>query len=172
MFSAIQSHFQKIDNSKLFQAFVIVVIVVSAISVGAHTHILPTWMEGLLLLLDKGITIFFAIEIIIIFEFGVEKYYENKLWLYLFHKIKNLKSARKLRFAVSKFSNILFSNIRFFGARQRGKKVLRTPSFPSGRAPQVSKSRMMEFEWCIQTLFIHESSIAVIDDEWPMARGL
>jgi voltage-gated sodium channel len=67
MLSAMQSHFQKIDDSKLFQTFVIVIIVVSALSVGAHTHTLPTWMENVLLLLDKGITVFFAIEIIIRF---------------------------------------------------------------------------------------------------------
>lgn len=62
-----QSQFKRIDSSKTFQAFVIAVIVVSALSVGAHTYALPVWMENLLLLLDKGITVFFAIEIAIRF---------------------------------------------------------------------------------------------------------
>jgi voltage-gated sodium channel len=67
MFTAMQSQFQRIDDSKAFQAFVIFVIVVSALSVGAHTYALPVWMENLLLLLDKGITVFFAVEIAIRF---------------------------------------------------------------------------------------------------------
>ncbi|MEI4548369.1 ion transporter [Pseudoalteromonas spongiae] len=67
MFTAMQSQFQRIDDSKGFQAFVIFVIVVSALSVGAHTYALPVWMENLLLLLDKGITVFFAVEIAIRF---------------------------------------------------------------------------------------------------------
>ena len=62
-----QSQFQRIDNSKAFQAFVFFVIVVSALSVGAHTYALPLWMENVLLLLDQGITVFFAVEITIRF---------------------------------------------------------------------------------------------------------
>ncbi len=62
---AIQAKLRVVDNSKLFQAFVIIVIVVSALSIGAHTYDLPSWMESSLHVLDMGITVFFAIEIII-----------------------------------------------------------------------------------------------------------
>ncbi|WP_428847813.1 ion transporter [Shewanella abyssi] len=65
--SILQSKLKLIDNSKVFQGFVIFVILVSALSIGAHTYHLPNWMEKGLLLLDIGITVFFAIEIIIRF---------------------------------------------------------------------------------------------------------
>ena len=65
MFQSLQLLFQRIDNSKLFQSFVIFVIVVSAISVGAHTYALPVWLENVLLILDRAITLFFLVEIII-----------------------------------------------------------------------------------------------------------
>ncbi|PKG57031.1 cation transporter [Shewanella sp. Choline-02u-19] len=65
--SVLQSKLKLIDNSKAFQGFVIFVILVSALSIGAHTYHLPNWMEKGLLLLDIGITVFFAIEIIIRF---------------------------------------------------------------------------------------------------------
>lgn len=65
--SALQSKLKLIDNSKVFQGFVIFVIIVSALSIGAHTYHLPGWMEKSLVLLDLGITVFFAIEIVIRF---------------------------------------------------------------------------------------------------------
>lgn len=65
--SVLQSKLKLIDNSKVFQGFVIFVIIVSALSIGAHTYHLPNWMEKGLLLLDIGITVFFAIEISIRF---------------------------------------------------------------------------------------------------------
>ncbi|PKG76706.1 cation transporter [Shewanella sp. GutCb] len=65
--SVLQSKLKLIDNSKAFQGFVIFVILVSALSIGAHTYHLPNWMEKGLLLLDIGITVFFAIEIVIRF---------------------------------------------------------------------------------------------------------
>ncbi len=67
MLTALHAQFKRIDNSKAFQSFVILVIVVSALSVGAHTYALPEWMENGLLLMDRGITVFFAIEIAIRF---------------------------------------------------------------------------------------------------------
>lgn len=67
MLMALQAQFKRVDNSKAFQSFVIFVIVVSALSVGAHTYALPEWMEDTLLLLDRGITVFFAVEIVIRF---------------------------------------------------------------------------------------------------------
>ncbi|WOT05895.1 ion transporter [Shewanella youngdeokensis] len=65
--SGLQSKLKLIDNSKVFQGFVIFVIIVSALSIGAHTYHLPSWMEQGLLLLDLGISVFFAVEIAIRF---------------------------------------------------------------------------------------------------------
>ncbi|MCL1092756.1 ion transporter [Shewanella kaireitica] len=77
--SALQSKLKLIDNSKAFQGFVIFVIIVSALSIGAHTYHLPTWMEKSLVLLDLGITVFFAIEIVIRFlaSDGPKRFFSN-----------------------------------------------------------------------------------------------
>lgn len=56
--SGIQEKLKVIDSSKMFQGFVIFVIIVSALSIGAHTYHLPSWMEQGLSLLDIGITVF------------------------------------------------------------------------------------------------------------------
>ena len=77
--SGLQSKLKLIDNSKAFQGFVIFVIIVSALSIGAHTYHLPTWMERSLVVLDVGITVFFAIEIVIRFlaSDGPKKFFSN-----------------------------------------------------------------------------------------------
>ncbi|WP_394389009.1 ion transporter [Shewanella woodyi] len=77
--SGLQSKLKLIDNSKAFQGFVIFVIIVSALSIGAHTYHLPTWMEQSLVVLDVGITVFFAIEIVIRFlaSDGPKKFFSN-----------------------------------------------------------------------------------------------
>ncbi|MCL1137780.1 ion transporter [Shewanella pneumatophori] len=77
--SGLQSKLKKIDNSKFFQGFIIFVIVVSALSIGAHTYHLPSWMESSLALLDIGITVFFAIEIVIRFlaSDGPKRFFSN-----------------------------------------------------------------------------------------------
>lgn len=77
--SALQSKLKLIDNSKAFQGFVIFVIIVSALSIGAHTYHLPGWMEKSLVLLDLGITVFFAIEIVIRFlaSDGPKRFFSN-----------------------------------------------------------------------------------------------
>lgn len=77
--SALQSKLKLIDNSKVFQGFVIFVIIVSALSIGAHTYHLPIWMEKSLVLLDLGITVFFAIEIVIRFlaSDGPKRFFSN-----------------------------------------------------------------------------------------------
>ncbi|ROS05355.1 voltage-gated sodium channel [Sinobacterium caligoides] len=64
-FSRLQSTLKHIDDSKLFQAFVIGVIIISALSIGAHTYHLAGWLEQGLHILDVGITIFFTIELTI-----------------------------------------------------------------------------------------------------------
>ncbi|QIR15659.1 ion transporter [Shewanella aestuarii] len=63
--SELLSLFKRVDRSKTFQGFVIFVIVVSALSIGAHTYHLPAWLEQSLLVLDVAITVFFSIELII-----------------------------------------------------------------------------------------------------------
>ncbi|NKF51220.1 ion transporter [Shewanella sp. WXL01] len=56
---------KRIDQSKIFQGFVIFVIVVSALSIGAHTYQLPLWLEKSLYILDFAITGFFLFELVI-----------------------------------------------------------------------------------------------------------
>ncbi len=67
MLPQLQKQFQRIDKSKLFQSFVIAVIVVSALTVGAHTYSLPPTVEIVLNWMDIGITAFFLIELVIRF---------------------------------------------------------------------------------------------------------
>lgn len=58
---------RKIDNSKLFQGVVIAVILLSALLIGAKTHDLSPNAIAVLVLLDIGVTVFFAVEICIRF---------------------------------------------------------------------------------------------------------
>lgn len=63
--SLLQNQLKRIDSSKLFQGLVISVIIISALLIGAKTHDLPKQVITVLALLDMGITIFFAVEIVI-----------------------------------------------------------------------------------------------------------
>lgn len=63
--SLFQNLLKRIDSSKMFQGLVISVIIISALLIGAKTHDLPTQVITVLALLDMGITIFFAVEIVI-----------------------------------------------------------------------------------------------------------
>ncbi|WP_394130524.1 ion transporter [Shewanella maritima] len=63
--ASIYSKLKKVDQSKAFQGFVIFVIIVSALSIGAHTYHLPGWLEKSLNVLDVAITAFFLFELII-----------------------------------------------------------------------------------------------------------
>ncbi|MCL1066039.1 ion transporter [Shewanella olleyana] len=63
--SAVLNTLKKVDQSKTFQGFVIFVIIVSALSIGAHTYQLPPLLENSLYVLDIAITAFFLIELII-----------------------------------------------------------------------------------------------------------
>lgn len=67
MMTQLQALFQRIDKSKIFQSFVIAVIIVSALTVGAHTYSLHPTVELALNWMDIGITAFFLIELIIRF---------------------------------------------------------------------------------------------------------
>ena len=63
--SLFQNQLKRIDSSKMFQGLVISVIIISALLIGAKTHDLPSQVITVLALLDMGITIFFAVEIVI-----------------------------------------------------------------------------------------------------------
>lgn len=65
MLSQLHELFQRIDKSKIFQSFVIAVIVISALTVGAHTYALHPTAGLALHWMDIGITVFFLIELII-----------------------------------------------------------------------------------------------------------
>lgn len=58
---------KEIEQSRAFQGFVIAVIVIAALAVGAKTYRLPAWLEQSIGLLDVAITLFFLIEISIRF---------------------------------------------------------------------------------------------------------
>ncbi|WP_027966246.1 ion transporter [Halomonas halocynthiae] len=58
------SRLQRIERSPAFQAVVIAIIILSALTIGAKTYDLPPLAEYVLLLLDNGITVFFLVEIL------------------------------------------------------------------------------------------------------------
>ena len=62
-----QNRLKKIDSSPIFQWSVIIVIVLSALLIGAKTHDLPPQAVSFLSFLDSAITVFFVIELSIRF---------------------------------------------------------------------------------------------------------
>jgi voltage-gated sodium channel len=66
----IQQRLIVIDQSKIFQWAVIAVIIISALSVGAKTHQIPSQAQTALNWLDIAITVFFLIEILIRYMAG------------------------------------------------------------------------------------------------------
>jgi voltage-gated sodium channel len=65
--SRLQSHFDRIRSNKLFELFVVSVILLSALVIGAKTYSMPPELISFIGFLDIGITIFFLIEISIRF---------------------------------------------------------------------------------------------------------
>ena len=65
--SALQNKFERIRANKWFEIFVVSVIVVSALLVGAKTYELPNGMVSLTVFLDWFISAFFLTEISIRF---------------------------------------------------------------------------------------------------------
>jgi voltage-gated sodium channel len=65
LLSLLQAKLHALDSSKLFQGIVIFVIVFSALTIGLKTHNVSSSFLYILVLIDVGITIFFAFEIII-----------------------------------------------------------------------------------------------------------
>lgn len=64
-FSEIQTRFVALRNNKLFETFVIVVIVVSALVIGASTYDFPEGVLGFFSVMDWVVTLFFLAEIIV-----------------------------------------------------------------------------------------------------------
>jgi voltage-gated sodium channel len=64
---------QRLESSKLFQGAVIFIIVVSALAIGAKTYDLPPLVEQSLIILDKGVTLFFLAEILLRFAVCTNK---------------------------------------------------------------------------------------------------
>ena len=62
-----------IEQSRYFQGFVIAVIVIAALAVGAKTYRLPGWLEQGISVLDVAITLFFLVEISIRFLSSEQK---------------------------------------------------------------------------------------------------
>ncbi|MEA3274920.1 MAG: ion transporter [Pseudomonadota bacterium] len=63
--ASIQNQFIRIRNNKLFETFVILVIVFSALVIGAKTYEVDPTLGQVFEILDVGITLFFLVEIII-----------------------------------------------------------------------------------------------------------
>jgi voltage-gated sodium channel len=61
----LQTKFIRIRENKLFETFVILVIVTSAMVIGAKTYAIPLGVSRVFEFLDLGITLFFLVEIII-----------------------------------------------------------------------------------------------------------
>ncbi len=59
------SKLDALNQSKLFQILVILVIILSALLIGVRTHDIPTGFEIILKILDLSITIFFVVELTI-----------------------------------------------------------------------------------------------------------
>lgn len=62
---SLQAHFVRIRENKLFETFVILVIVTSAMLIGAKTYAIPTGFSQAIEIMDIAITLFFLTEILI-----------------------------------------------------------------------------------------------------------
>ncbi|MBQ62716.1 MAG: ion transporter [Gammaproteobacteria bacterium] len=62
-----QARFQAIRSNKMFEIFIIVIIITSALLVGVKTYQVPEWVSNGITLLDWAITAIFVIEITIRF---------------------------------------------------------------------------------------------------------
>jgi voltage-gated sodium channel len=61
----LRDRFEQLRSNKIFETFVILVIVISALMIGAKTYPIPAQAAQVLRLFDLGITVFFLIEILI-----------------------------------------------------------------------------------------------------------
>lgn len=63
--SLMQLRFQRLRDNKLFELFVISVIILSSLLIGVRTYALPEWSVNTIWLLDYAVTLFFLAEIIV-----------------------------------------------------------------------------------------------------------
>lgn len=64
---------RRLESSKLFQGAVIFIILLSALTIGAKTYDLPPLVEQSLIILDKAVTLFFLVEILLRFAVCTDK---------------------------------------------------------------------------------------------------
>ncbi|WP_263079808.1 ion transporter [Endozoicomonas sp. Mp262] len=62
-----QQRFQQIRSNKVFELFVVAIIIFSALIIGIKTYPIPDSLSHLTTVLDWGITVFFLVEIVIRF---------------------------------------------------------------------------------------------------------
>lgn len=63
--AGVQTKLQQIRDNKLFETFVVGVIVLSSVAIGIKTYELSATAQQLLVVLDYGVTLFFLVEILI-----------------------------------------------------------------------------------------------------------
>lgn len=79
--SELQAKFERIRSNKVFELFVITVIIVSALLVGAKTYDMPPTVGSITLLLDWFISAFFLVELTIRFlAEPVKKHFFKSFW--------------------------------------------------------------------------------------------
>lgn len=66
-YSSLQSRFYQLKNNRAFELFVIFIIIISALEIGAKTYDLPVQAIAFTKMLDLFITLFFLVEIVIRF---------------------------------------------------------------------------------------------------------
>lgn len=76
---AIQAASQKLRDNKLFELFVVSVIIISALLIGAKTYVIPEKVLQVVLWLDASITVIFLLEITIRFiaEPNKKRFFHN-----------------------------------------------------------------------------------------------
>lgn len=79
--SDLQQRFVQLRENKAFEFFVISVIVLSALVIGAKTYVIPQTLLDIFAVLDIAITVFFLVEIIVrmIAEASLKKFF-TKAW--------------------------------------------------------------------------------------------
>ena len=63
----LQTAFLKLKNNRYFELFVVFIIIISALEIGAKTYVIPTNLVDFFVYLDYFVTTFFLIEISIRF---------------------------------------------------------------------------------------------------------
>ncbi|WP_039960717.1 ion transporter, partial [endosymbiont of Riftia pachyptila] len=79
--ASLQNRFISIRENKGFETFVILVILISAMVIGAKTYAIPPTLSSVFAILDIGITLFFLLEISIriIAEQSLKRFF-SKAW--------------------------------------------------------------------------------------------